>query len=82
MAKPIALIYFDSEALRPDPYSRLNEIKKVLEAQLFDYHVLCIPISDVPEMVRLQVFYEKDFTEIQYEELKALINNSINEIKK
>jgi len=34
---------------------------------------------DVPQV---QVFYEKDFNEVKYEELKALVKNRFNEDRK
>jgi hypothetical protein len=85
MAKPICVIYYFPTALasgsgrEPDIY-KVNEMFR----EMFpDYHVLAIPSNQSAdgscEDIRLQVFHEKDFTEIQYEELKKLITESINQ---
>jgi hypothetical protein len=44
---------------------------------LNDYHVIQIEIKKVkPE---IQVFYEKDFNNVKYEELKSIIENTIKQ---
>lgn len=64
----------------PESPYKVNEIFKDM---LPDYYTLAIPSNQSAdgscEDVRLQVFHEKDFTEIQYQELKELITNSLNE---
>jgi hypothetical protein len=51
-----------------------NLVKRLKEA-MPDYYVL-VYHSHPTEM---QVFYEKDFTDIQYDELKALIEERLND---
>jgi len=47
-----------------------------LDKKLDDYHVLiCQTISS--EM-KIQCFYEKDFTPIKYEELKKIVSDATN----
>jgi hypothetical protein len=42
-----------------------------------DYYWLVFPKEDIPEP-ELQVFYEKDFTPIKFEELKKFIEDALN----
>ncbi len=66
MAKPIFIIeipYINSEDS--------DRIEHNLQKKLTDYHVLVIG-TDVTE-INYKVFYEKDFTEINYSELKKNI---------
>jgi hypothetical protein len=82
MAKPICVIKVDTvEVNKP-----LYEIQDEVQATLSDYWVFAVPFEQGKdenfEPIRFQVFYEKDFTKIQYEELKAIINDSINTTKK
>lgn len=82
MAKPICVIYYLEEALSPGG-NRLPiyEANEMFRAMLPDYYTLAIPsrmsLDGSCEDLRLEVFHEKDFTEIQYQELKELINNSL-----
>jgi hypothetical protein len=83
MAKPICLVTIDSGE-RKDAWELCADLREVYESRMPDYHIFVIPnfISEGPiPAMHLQVFYEKDFTEIQYEELKAMIENSIKEFK-
>ncbi len=61
----------------------IKEITEVFVEQLPDYHVFCFPSwrsSDEMEgAIEFKVFHEKDFTEIQYEELKKIIEDSLKE---
>lgn len=82
MAKPICLIKIDTRNMgsgRIDLYETL----KFVGEKMPDYHVFAVPFTDEDENepVQMQVFYEKDFTDIQYEELKKLILDTIGEQK-
>ncbi len=83
MAKPICIVKVDMGAdfgngERPE----LHKLSEALERRLTDYHVFVIPLaydqSEPHEPLIFQVFYEKDFTEIEYAELKEIINKSLN----
>ena len=67
MAKPIFIV--------ETPITQTNEevanMQRVLENKLNDYHVLIIQM-DVDNF-NFKVFYDKDFTEINYDELRELI---------
>ncbi len=72
MTKPIFIV----EA----PVMRTNEefvnVQKVLENKLNDdYYVLMVQTNG--DDFNFKVFYDKDFTEINYDELKKLINEKI-----
>lgn len=71
MAKPIFLV-----GIIADHTEAFEQVQKAVESKLDDYHVL-VHHSQTDELT-FQVFYEKDFTEINYEELKQLIKESIN----
>lgn len=79
--KPICVMYFDQEILRSNPVHDLNRIRMVMEEKMPDYHVICITSENAEESVRLEVFHPKDFTEVQYEELKNIINEAIQNFK-
>lgn len=71
MAKPIFL------AGIPDIKSeeQLSNIYKSLEQKITDYHVLVYPINTgIPIF---ECFYEKDFNQVKFEELKDIILNKL-----
>ena len=93
--KPIVVIYFpnlfESGGERNWIYkfmahlngkpSNENNVKWVGENGYWkDYYWFCFYKEDITEP-ELKVFYEKDFTPIQFEGLKKLIEDSIQEIK-
>lgn len=82
MPKPICLIKVD---LRNCSSSCIEQMRKEAIGQLDDYHVVTVPFeqpdNEPLEPIQLQVFYEKDFTEIQYEELKKIIEDCIKNKK-
>jgi hypothetical protein len=43
-----------------------------------EYHVLII----LGKEVKVEVFYEKDFNEVKFDELKQIIESKLNETKK
>jgi hypothetical protein len=84
MSKPICVIKVDTNRIYfGSSISSISDVQRIVEERLNDYHVLVIPFNqpadEYYEPMQIQVFYEKDFTEIQYQELKELITNSINE---
>lgn len=76
-AKPIFIVKL------PDaPSIELQQsINDKLANKMPDYHVLVISGETHLQTVDFQVFYEKDFNEIKYEELKQIINNSTQDRK-
>jgi hypothetical protein len=67
MAKPIFIVELPDYITKED----FDKIQFNLETKLTDYHVL-VTGTDV-EQINYKVFYEKDFTEINYSELKNII---------
>lgn len=81
MAKPICVVRVDNRNVDSSGVSEMFHIQKALDDKLTDYHVLCVPFEqsydDNLEPIQIQVFHEKDFTEIQYQELKQMIEDSL-----
>jgi hypothetical protein len=71
MAKPILIV----EAPMMQTHEEFANVQKVLEKKLNDYHVLMVQM-DVNNF-NFKVFYDKDFTEINYNELRKLINEKL-----
>tara|TARA_R110000823_G_scaffold143245_2_gene273425 strand:- start:164 stop:382 length:219 start_codon:yes stop_codon:yes gene_type:complete len=71
MAKPIFIV----EAPIFNTPEECENVQKVLENKLNDYHVLVVQM-DVNDF-NFKVFYNKDFTEINYDELRKLINEKL-----
>ena len=87
MAKPICVIYYFPESLvGRGKLPTISEMNEFFEKKFLDYYTLAIPSYQSAdgscEDLRLQVFHEKDFTEIQYAELKKLIEDSLEQMKK
>lgn len=77
MAKPICLVKVD---IRYQKLDIIHEMNYILREKMPDYHVFAIPnyITDEPiDQLEIQVFYEKDFTPIKFEELKKFIEDSL-----
>lgn len=78
MPKPICLIRIDMEALRSHSNPpTIPELQEIFKEEWQDYHVLVLPLYLSDQTVELEVFYEKDFTEIQYEELRKYIEEKL-----
>jgi len=74
MAKPILIIGIGNPQVKSVTLN--NVIKKVKEAVNDEYYVL-VYTSRVLKDIKFEVFYEKDFNEVKYEELKQLITNAL-----
>jgi hypothetical protein len=78
--KPIVVIKADLERIKPCAHDLLAELTHIFSEKMPDYHVFVLPNDDHEEphdVLEFQVFYEKDFTDIQYQELKTLIEHSL-----
>lgn len=71
MAKPIFIV----EVPMMQTHEDFVNVQKVLENKLNDYHVLMVQM-DVNDF-NFKVFYDKDFTEIKYDELRKLIKEKL-----
>ena len=75
MAKPILTIGI-SERFRED----LQRLQAQFSEQLSDYHVIVYMMAVNDEAMaepKFQAFYEKDFNEVKYEELKQIVKDSM-----
>jgi len=78
--KPICVVYLP-ETISGDGkkvgWGDCREMSNQLDRGKPDYHWFVL-IDPNAERVEFKVFYPKDFTEIQYEELKAIIESAVN----
>lgn len=79
-AKPICIIRYNHKRLvlakDVNQTTQMVDVNNLFEDRFPDYLTFAYP-EDIDELFTFQVFYEKDFTEIQYEELKQMITNAI-----
>lgn len=75
------------DAVYPSNTSFGNVVRQLTETiseKMPDYHVFVIPAikqyEEPQEMMQFEVFYEKDFTEIQYEDFKKIIQGSLTNL--
>lgn len=83
MAKPIVVVYMPenvSDRGLKSGWVLCGELSEQWNKEKPDYHWFVLLDYDT-EKIYLQVFHEKDFTEIQYEELKQLIENQLKPTK-
>lgn len=75
-AKPIVVVYFWASAVPQDQFSGWADN---LCQSWPDYHVLPIPVHETMQQkpLELEVFYDKNFTVANYEELKNWITQRI-----
>ena len=71
MAKPIFIV----ETPMMQTHEEFVNTQKLLENKLNDYHVLIVQ-TNVDDF-NFKVFYDKDFTEINYDELKKFIKEKL-----
>jgi hypothetical protein len=90
MIKPIAVIYIPYDSILSSSQTldcwsiaaSFNGVdpKYSMPRELYqDYLWFCFPTEE--NEVKLEVFHPKDFTEIQYNELKELITKEIKQLK-
>ncbi len=58
---------------------KLDLAQKAFKSTMPDYHVLVYPT--VEEDTQFKAFYEKDFDDIKFEELKSLVSAEIQKLK-
>lgn len=67
-AKPIAVVYFHHQfGLVP------VKLQEAMDERWPDYHVIVVPVHEQERAVELEVFYDKNFTKTNYEDLKKWI---------
>lgn len=72
-AKPIAVVYYHHRFGATEP----GHIQDALDDRWPDYHVLVVPAREQDRAIELEVFYDKNFTDTNYEELKKWIEDSV-----
>ena len=75
IAKPIFLVGISFEHV-----SQIEDWQKVFENKFNDYHVILYFIDD--RIPKFDVFYEKDFKEADFKELKKIVKQTIDKPKK
>lgn len=73
MAKPILVI-----TIHESNQSASTIRKIVRKAVDNEYHVIIVSVDQEQEP-KFEVFYEKDFNEVKYEELKSIIINKLKQ---
>jgi hypothetical protein len=75
-AKPIAVVYIIPPEWLADP---LYKYEQALQERWPDYHVLVVPADERIQQrtIELEVFYDKDFTDTNYDDLKKWITDYI-----
>ena len=75
MPKPIVVITIP--ALTKEKGKEIYENKRILDLKE-EYHVFILGCPPAPnKQVTWEVFYEKDFNEVKYEELKKIIKDKV-----
>ncbi len=67
--KPILVIYLSSHISQYDTDVAMKGLEEMKLTQ--DYYVLAVPSNG--EETKVEVFYEKDFNEVKYNQLKKII---------
>ncbi len=76
-AKPIVVIYYNP----PSDGTEHWRIQEIVEEKWPDYHPLVVPNPNQERVIELEVFYDKDFTDTNYEDLKKWITEYITPTK-
>jgi len=74
MAKPIFIATIASGGI---PFKAINDIAKMLEKRLNDYHVIVSFDGNIRES-KYQVFSDKEIEPIELDKLKEIVNGSAN----
>ena len=73
MAKPILVITISRSESEQSASAIQKIVKKTVDNE---YHVIIVSV-DIEQAPKFEVFYEKDFNEVKYEELKSIIINKL-----
>lgn len=73
--KPICLVRFRAKQKEGSPTAA--KLNMILSEKMPDYHVFVVPPRNYSdEEIEFEVFYDKDFTQLQYQELKDIVEES------
>lgn len=76
MAKPIALFQYPEYMFDDTERKTAVDIIQIFSKAMPEYYWLCFPAMGI-RFPKLQVFFEKDMEEIQYDELVEMIKKKI-----
>ena len=79
--KPIVIVYLPeniSDNGMKSGWTLAGELREQFQKEMPEYYWFVL-IDYNAERIELKVFYEKDFTEITYDELKKIIEDSIKQ---
>ncbi len=82
MASPILVVNYCINDLSDEMIiNNLKSLQRVIEnsGANDEYHVFVLPVTSDSH---IQVFYEKDFNTVKYEELKNIIEEKFKDLKK
>ncbi len=81
--KPICFIQYKPDAFNGagSPSISVYDMNKVMQDKFADYLVLCMPEPEMVMNMNLQVFHPKNFSDMQYGELKKMIEKAISDLK-
>jgi len=75
--KPIVLLKFPSTTSLDELMASIERVKETVGE---DYYVMACESGD--DYNNMEVFYEKDFTDVKYEELKKIFEDSFKNKEK
>lgn len=79
MPKPIVIIKLELAILQGE-LNNLLVMEDIYSKKFSDYHVLCVPVrTNSDEPVVVEVYYEKNFNDIKFHELKKYIIQLTND---
>jgi hypothetical protein len=83
MVKPICFIKYNPEEISGAGGMKVDvsTMNKVFQDKLNDYHVIAIPSGNIEEVINLTVYNAENFTDVEYAELKLLIETSVENLK-
>lgn len=75
MPKPIVLV----KVKGVKDQNTLKTVWQGLEKKMSDYHVLLFSSELIKDHIELEVFYSKNYTRKQYDELKKIIEDEMSQ---
>lgn len=73
MAKPIFIVTLPGDTEQ----STMNTIQHSLQSKMTDFHVLVVVSGIGAKELKFEAFFEKDFNEVKFEELKNIVKESM-----
>lgn len=82
MAKPIVLYHYPESAFDKDGVKKTDagEVMKMFNDKFPNYYWLCFPAMGI-RFPKIQVYYEKDMDEVEYDELVKIVTKKAAKIE-